>query len=343
MSKFIFNFDVRCFIDNDAIVLRRGVWNTIDGTIPYHLIQKQEQFNVLLKNLISGIGVTEVELAELCEADKKIFCNMIDNRFVIPAIDGFSTEAVQMLTGQNYINGDRNKHISFMLIADTDYTVQQCTVFERVYNYHVERLPTNIINGLSDINLLSRVNALEFESRKETYAHALGTSPIVIILSRPNLPLLRNVNQLVHEKQPLFIGLIDGSFLIFLSILPNQTACWECFEQRMLASVKDHVLFHKFLPLPQAPCVDSVYNLHLTQLIHMGLQEVLTWSHFEISKFMGRALFIYLPTFELHFHNINRISSCKTCGYLSKHINTELNVSLEHLMADYLNEMQVDI
>jgi streptolysin associated protein sagC len=294
----------------------------------------------LLKHLVSGIGVKENEVAELCDADKKIFYDMVENNFVIQIIDGFSAEAVQMMTGQNCVNGDSNKYVSFMLITDTDYTAQQCTAFETLYNYHVERLPANIINELSDINLLNRVSALEFETHKASYGQALGTNPVVIILSRPNVPLLRNINQLVHEKQPLFIGLIDGSFLIFLSIMPNQTACWECFEQRMLASVKDHVLYHKFLPIAPISYVNSVYNLHLTQLLHMGLQEVLTWSRFEISKFMGRVLFIYLPTFELHFHNINRISSCKTCGYLSKHINTELNVSLEHLMADYLKEMQ---
>ena len=165
----------------------------------------------------------------------------------------------------------------------------------------------------------------------------LGSNPILILLSSINLPLLRNLNHLSSSSRPLFIGFIDGPFVIFLSIISGQTGCWECFEQRMLASLKDHVLYNRFFNLINKSEKLPIYNLQLTNLIHIGLQEVITWNQIEMSKFMGRALFIYLPTYEIHFHNIDRISSCNYCGYISQNIFNLNNIKLDHVLKDYIS------
>lgn len=49
-------------------------------------------------------------------------------------------------------------------------------------------------------------------------------------------------------------------------------------------------------------------------------------------------MFTYLPTMEIHFENINRISSCKTCGYMAEISNSENNANLGRLIDEYLKE-----
>lgn len=335
--KYSFNFDTRYYADGKSLVFRRGVWNTIDGVIPFDLIAEKEKFLELLKKL-SSLGADEEEVKTLCEEDAKHFEELLQNDFVIAFRETFTPDMLRMLTGQNCPSAVKNS--SFLFITDNEYALKECEAFNSLSTFRMRVLPKESVNELSEINLLSRVDSLEYEKRLSHYGEILGEEPILIVLSRASLPLLRNLNKLVHFAQPLFIGMIDGPFLIFLSIIPQQTACFECFEQRMLSSIKDHVLYNRFSSLSFTQDLKASYNLNLTQLLHMGMQEVLMWANFKLSKFMGRALFIYLPTYELHFHELRRISSCKTCGHLSRKESGELHSSLEHLIRDYLREIK---
>lgn len=163
--------------------------------------------------------------------------------------------------------------------------------------------------------------------------------PILVIQSFPNIALLRNLNKIASKNAPLFIGMIDGPYLIFLSVIPFQTACFECFETRMLSSLHDHVLYNKFLSASYVSNSENDYNFHLMHLLHMGLQEVCSYCKIKMSKFAGRSLFIYLPTFELHFHDILRVSSCSVCGALGKRRNRSGNENLNNIIKSFRNNL----
>ena len=62
----------------------------------------------------------------------------------------------------------------------------------------------------------------------------------------------------------------------------------------MHSFVKDHVLYNKFMNISNNAKKTNIYNLHMTNLLHLGLQEVMTWNQVKMGKFMGRVLFIYL-------------------------------------------------
>lgn len=62
----------------------------------------------------------------------------------------------------------------------------------------------------------------------------------------------------------------------------------------MHSFVKDHVLYNKFMNISNNAKKPNIYNLHMTNLLHLGLQEVMTWNQVKMGKFMGRVLFIYL-------------------------------------------------
>ena len=114
----------------------------------------------------------------------------------------------------------------------------------------------------------------------------------------------------------------------------GQTGCWNCFENRMMTNVRDMVLYNRFKDIKPIACKTDVFNLHLTQLLHFGLEEVFSWNLLNMTKFMGRAYFVYLPTFEFHLQNVDRLSSCETCGYLSINDNSEDNISLQRIISE---------
>lgn len=336
MNSYIYNFNVRCMIEDKNIVVRKGIWNTTDGYIPFSLLKNTEVFLNIIKKLDDGVGVTDEDIDNLDKNDQTIFFDMLKEDFIINSNLDSAENIVNVLIGRNQkIN---KKAIHFTLITDSDFVSENIDSLSKNYNYSYNLINKDIINKLSDINLLSQINSLDFEKTKLLYRNILGDTPIFVILSKPNIALLRNINRLINEKQPLFIGVIDGPFMIFLTLLPGVTACWECFEQRMMSHIQDHTLYNKFSEIKVNNSVNPTYNLHLIHLLSMGLQEIIVWSHLKMSKFMGRVLSLYLPTYEFHFHDVNRTASCKRCGYIAKQTSSDLNISIQNIIDKLLHD-----
>jgi thiazole/oxazole-forming peptide maturase SagC family component len=336
--NYCLSFDVRCIITAENIIFRKGVWNTKDGSLPVSIFTDKEICMNLINKLSSGLFITKSDIDCLNELDKKQFTEMIANDFLVDCSTDYSDKIISIFTGQSYdVNLQSN---SFQLITDNNYILEQVDLLKKIYSYSYTNISLKTIEELRDINLLAKVNSLDYEKRLKHHAMQITNDPLLIILSKPDIPLLRNLNKLVTNKQPMFIGIIDAPFMIFLSVIPKTTACWDCFEQRMMATIKDHVLYNKYVGIPHNSLLNPVYNLHMTHLLHIGLQEVMTWNALQMSKMMGRVLFLYLPTFEFHFHDILRISSCPTCGYLGREENISHNLSLETLISEYLNEVK---
>lgn len=331
-----FSFDTRFFIDGKKLYFRKGVWNTIDGIIDECKIENTDLFIDKLNKLQCGNLIENNEFEILSENDKKHLNELISMGFIKDYEHSSKDDAIKILTGQNYIiHTEKNE---FTLITDSDFIEDTVEQLSQIYNYTFKRISKNETKELSDNNLFSKVNSLEYEKKLTKFKNLFIEGPILVLLNNANLPLLNNLNHIASKNCPLFIGFLDGPFMIYLSIIPKITACWECFEQRMHSFVKDHVLYNKFMNISNNAKNANIYNLQMTNLLHLGLQEVITWNQVKMGKFMGRVLFIYLPTFEIHFHNIERISSCNHCGYISRKESKNSNISLSHIVNDFLKE-----
>ncbi|MBQ9239009.1 MAG: hypothetical protein IJ191_06835 [Treponema sp.] len=334
MAEYNFSFNTRYFFDEGNIYFRKGIWNTIDGVLPFDQIDN----STLFIDFLNAVNDDDKEKSEkiqtmLSAKDTAHIDELLNNGFLYQK----EHEAVaigKILTGQNY--SLHEQHVSFDFITDAPSLLRTVESLKNEYGYTYNLVQQDCIDTLSDIHYADKINAVQYEENRLRIQHALSAqAPKLILLQNINTALLRNINRMT-EKAPLFIGFIDGPFMVFLSVIPKQTACWDCFEQRMLAFVKDHVLYNKFMHTVPQGTEGAVYNLHMTQLLHMGLQEVFSWCLLTMSKFMGRCLFVYLPTYEVHFQNINRISSCPHCGYISALQNTQNNVSLNRVLSELI-------
>ncbi len=331
-----FAYDTRFLRSGKQLHFRKGVWNTIDGVIDESTIENLDLFLKTMEKLQSGNLIDKDELYIFSEKDRKHFNDLLSMDFIIENLFVTQDRAVKVLTGQNYfIKNEKNE---YTLITDSDFIEENIQKFSSTYNYTFNRINEDELKKLFDINLFSKVNSLDYEKMKSDCEAKFSKAPILVLLSNMNIPLLKNLNQIASKEKPLFVGFLDGPFMIFLSVIPKVTACWECFEQRMHAFLRDHVLYNKFMNIPNNSPNTQIYNLQMTNLLHMGLQEVLTWNQIKMSKFMGRAMFVYLPTYEIHFHNIDRISSCNHCGYIAREECKNSNISLNHVLNEFLKE-----
>jgi thiazole/oxazole-forming peptide maturase SagC family component len=329
--NYIFSFDTRCIIEEERMFFRRGVWNTVDGIIETSSLENADCFSELIDTLNNDNSIPEEKIHTLSENDKKMFQDLITNGYIVQLNSDYKQYIAGLFSGQNIQVASKLKQ--FTLITDNAGVKKIFEDNKTIYDYEYNALEEEI-ETLSDIDYLSKMDPIDLEKKKEQFATLFDGKPIVIILQKVNLPLLENINVLAWDL-PLFIGLIDGPFMMFLSIKPGLTACWNCFEQRMRASIQDHLLYNKFKQVRFNNNANPIYNLHLTELVHMAIQEVVTWTEFEMGKFMGRAMYKFLPTNEVHFHEIHRISSCDACGFISKESAMKNNASLNRLIHEY--------
>lgn len=333
MKKYSLSFDTRFFVEKDEIVVRRGVWNTLDGRINIKNLENVDSFNKVLQQLSCGELSDEEIRHTLSEKDYSVLLNLINEGFVSEIKSNVGI-ALKALSGMDIGN---TSQVSFSLITDSDLISNTVRLFSNTYGYTCDIKSKILIDLMSDINYFDKVDPLGYQKRKNHIVEEFKQDPILVILSCANIPLLRNLNEIASHERPLFIGLIDGPFMIFLSVIPNVTACWECFETRMLSHIKDHVLYNKFIKCSLSKqSYSEANNFHLTHLLHMGLQEVVSYSQVQMSKFLGRVAFIYLPTFEVHVHKLLRISSCSHCGYMEEKSSKIGNKNLKNIISNYL-------
>ena len=332
MCSYFLAYDTRVLFKNNTFYFRKGIWNTTDGIINILKYKNAEKIKVLLLKLQSHNRICDNDFTEFQEDEMKIFTDLINSEFIVQTNSEYSHDIVKMFSGQNL--KIPKKEDTFILATDIEEIKEIYLQNQKILKYNFETIRKDHFDELSNFNFFSKVNSIEYEEKIMKYRNLINKRPVIVMFQNPNIAILRNLNR-ICEESPMFIGLIDGPFMIFLAIQPKLTACWECFESRMNAFIKDHILYNEFLKVSFQDTFNPILNLNITQLIHMSLQEVITWTNFKMSKFMGRVMYTYLPTYEIHIHDINRLSSCKSCGYISKQSAINNNLELNRLILEY--------
>lgn len=154
--------------------------------------------------------------------------------------------------------------------------------------------------------------------------------------------LFRNINRVSIElKKPIIMSFIDGPFITTLSTLPPKTGCLECFEQRILSRLEDHVLYHKFIESdfkPSDECHKSIIPL-LNIMTNMVISEGFLINNFNTCKIEGRVLSIFVPTLEIQSQDLLRVPFCQACGNISKAKLKEINISTRNIVDGILEDI----
>ncbi|SRR5712691_3503602 len=192
-------------------------------------------------------------------------------------------------------------------------------------------LPPKFLRELHTADFTSGMGGLAAADAYQALSEYLtAADAIVACISRASILTLRNINRLAcHLEKPVVVGLIDGPFTTVVGTDSPRTGCLECFEQRSLARLEDHITYHDFAAVGSTGQEggDERGNGIESLLCAFLVNEAVLLQTLGTSRFIGRALSIYLPTYEMQTQDVLRIASCPACRHVSRDILEEINFS----------------
>src|SRR5262249_30032389 len=133
--------------------------------------------------------------------------------------------------------------------ADSNYAKNAAATIAGQIELPMDMLDDNVLSTLIKIDLTTKTEALELTRQIENLQRYFAPYSCVIgCLGSPNISMLRNLNRvLIKVEKPLILGLIDGPFATVLSLVPRQSGCFECYEQRLMARLQDTLVYHQYV------------------------------------------------------------------------------------------------
>src|SRR5699024_8068259 len=133
-------------------------------------------------------------------------------------------------------------------------------------------------------------------------------SCVVVSFERPRLALLRNLNRLLLKTStPLILSILDGPFLNMTTVKGGETACYECFENRVITRNESLAVYENFVKQTGGVDVkrEATYMTPILQTFtSLALFEAFLLATVNRSKFVGRVLNIYIPLIEIQVQDL---------------------------------------
>ncbi|MFG3091819.1 hypothetical protein ACGGAI_29785 [Streptomyces antibioticus] len=239
------------------------------------------------------------------------------------------TEMARALLGNLELFGageSRSGTVAF--VADSPSAVAYMTGQAESLGAPVDVLPPEFLAELAAADLTSGMGGLTAaDTLKRLSGHVEHCDAIVVCIGQASILTLRNLNRLAcHVAKPVVVGLLDGPFATVVGAESPRTGCLECFEQRSLARLEDHIGYHAFVGAT-VPGTAGGPNGIESLLCAFLVGEAVLLRSLGTSRFLGRALSIYLPTFEMQAQDVLRIGTCPACGRVARGIVEENNFS----------------
>ncbi|MER6444011.1 hypothetical protein [Streptomyces venezuelae] len=203
----------------------------------------------------------------------------------------------------------------------------------------LELLPADFLDGLRGADLTSGMGGLAAaDALKRLSAGVEHCDSLVVHLGQASILALRGLNRLAcHLEKPVVVGLVDGPFATVVGADSPRTGCLECFEQRSLARLEDHIGYHSMVGATAPGGAGRANGVESLVCAHLVNEAVLLRS-LGTSRFLGRALSIYLPTYEIQAQDVLRIGTCPACGHVARDVVREINFSSRVIVDRHVRE-----
>jgi thiazole/oxazole-forming peptide maturase SagC family component len=160
--------------------------------------------------------------------------------------------------------------------------------------------------------------------------------------------MLRNLNRvLIKAEKPLILGLVDGPFASVLSVVPHQSGCFECYEQRLLARLEDTFAYHQYVRHTAnsdgaaGAKSAAAYAPGLHMLAGAVISEAFLYATLSVLRLAGRALSVYLPLLEVQVQDLLRVPYCPGCGFIATAQMKEMYTSSRRLVSEMVARVNV--
>lgn len=343
----------------DGLEISAGIWNY--NTVSLHF---EKEWQPLMQYFVNGIlneGVSIKELTSKFALDAEAL-GRVENLFLelhseglLISVESSRSRAFSVLSllglGEEEIQimlGDKIGKIPRVGIITNNEDVARVIGSLGYEEYMTIKIwLTDDLESLLTKDLTFRIDAMNTVKEIESLSTQFEEFDVVTIIStHPNPFFLRNINRLMaHLKKPWILGTIDGPFVLLSTFVPFQTACYECFELRVMSRM--HYLheyrefvatFQKVRPLERK--VGSIPMMHL--LTSLTLNETLLMGNSGYGHFVSRLFSLYLPLFEVQIQDVLRFPTCPACGHAAKTRMKELYFDMRKQVSELAKELDAD-
>lgn len=308
----------------DEVELRTGVWNTTS-----HLIS-DDSGSGRLHRLVAALdgAATEADVAARCGATAEEVAGLVAQLRELGALeDGPQSALDHHLDRHAHVLRDRDPGPppTVRLLGDQDLVgplAQQLTASDPklavldATDETAQRLLDNPDPSWAD-------DPLRLAERLAPLAH-WRDSLLVWAGSRVDPLRCGVLNRIsLHLGTPWAHAAVDGPFLLVGPVfLPGRTACYRCFETRVLMNLTaadSYLRYKRALAtaavsgerMPLLPAVTSLLTSYLAL-------DVLNLAHTGAAFTAGKVLGLYLPTWETAVNEVLPVPGCAVCGPVSQ-------------------------
>lgn len=328
------NSDVRILFSSNSICFRKGIWDYYEVWVD--LSSESEKltkviFDIAYELQKTGVTFVDTDCYSLTEEDLNKLSNVVQSLMVNQILidsDRFdvNAEITKILTGNLYQLSEKKCSVNdkVLMITDNEYVAESAVKLADVIDLSLTVANTELLGEMKSLSNCQKVDGINYE-KNLTKIGALITdySVIVICQARLDVLLVRMINECISQslnQKRLLLGFVDGPFLHVCSLTPPITADFDSLERRVLARLEDTALYQMFINQEQ-PFIKNlnkgfvpVMNILMNLLVSEAVLIINTGS----SKFEGRLLSIYVPTFEIQVQDILKLSTSSTQGVLAK-------------------------
>jgi bacteriocin biosynthesis cyclodehydratase domain-containing protein len=143
----------------------------------------------------------------------------------------------------------------------------------------------------------------------------------------------------LHHNMSWLHGATDGPFiLVGPLVVPQRTACWECFETRVFMNLREAAVYQRY-----KNALASNHALRNGQgnsavlaslLVSLTAMEALSFAATADSTTLGSVLSLYLPTMEFSMNEVLRLPGCAACSPLAERDDEELYFDVRVLLGE---------
>lgn len=322
------------FNGEDELRIKKGIWNFEEATLNL----KEVNENIKKAIVFISVELFEDKTVDLDEVHKRflftdedhIFLdNMIEplfkQRFLDLEDSDENTKFIYELIGGFFKDGFSEDKIvckPVMFITDNDRLKRYANLISEDINMPLTMMSKESIEKIEKSNLTDTTEAIENIELKDEFLKWFNDfSCVVVSIERPRLKFLRNLNRILLEKSmPIVISILDGPFLNITTVKGKETACYECFEMRVLSRNEDLAAYNNFVKRTGAiKIVDK--KTYITPILQtfmsLSLYEAFLLSTIGKCKLAGRVINVYLPIIEIQIQDLLRVPFCPACGHIS--------------------------
>jgi len=167
---------------------------------------------------------------------------------------------------------------------------------------------------------------------------------IVLALTRNDPLLAMRLNQMNYTLGiPWIHGVIDGPFIfIGPAFLSQSGPCYHCFEKRVTMNLREYASYQRYKEtLAVNECTENIINksspvMHVLAA-HLAM-EIINYRYAMTCFTKSKALSIYLPTMEIFFNEVLRLSGCSVCGSVSHRDDQQLYYDYQSLLENVIHD-----